>query len=103
MGDTFDDPVDHERTTRSHAGESMTNVRSWPGHLLIFASVIATFRCLTALATGHSDRAMVVGAIAVLMLASGLAWVMLEYGRVRRVEDRWHLAHPHVPRQRPTG
>ena len=37
MGDTYRDPVDHVRTTRSHAGESMIDVLRWPGTPAMFA------------------------------------------------------------------
>jgi hypothetical protein len=35
MGDTFHDPVDHLRTTRPFAGESLIDVLHWPGYLLV--------------------------------------------------------------------
>lgn len=103
MGDTFHDPVDHVRTTRSHAGESLINVRSWPGYLLIVAGVVAVFRCLVTFGTGHSDRGVIAGAIAIVALPSGLVWLWVEHRRVRRIEDRWQDEHPGVPRQRPAS
>ena len=103
MGDTFHDPVDHARTTRSHAGESMIDVMSWPGYLLIVVSVIAVFRCLVAFGTGHSNQGMTIGVIAIVALTFGLVWVMVEHRRVRRIEDRWYDEHPDVLRQRPAS
>jgi hypothetical protein len=103
MGDTFHDPVDHMRTTRCHAGESLINVRSWPGYLLIVLGVVAVFRCLTTFGTGHSDRGIIAGALAIVTVALGLAWLWVERRRVRRIEDRWHAEHPGVPRQRPAS
>lgn len=103
MGDTFYDPVDHMRTTRSHAGESLINVRSWPGYLLVFVGVVGVFRCLVAFGTGHSDRGVVMAAIAVVATALGLVWVVIEHRRVGGVESRWLAEHPAAPRQRPTS
>jgi hypothetical protein len=103
MGDTFHDPLDHARTTRRHAGESMIDAMSWPGYLLIGVSVIAVFRCLVAFGTGHGNQGMIIGVIAIVAVTSGLVWIMVEHRRVRRIEDRWYDEHPHVPRQRPAS
>lgn len=103
MGDTFHDPVDHMRTTRLHAGESLTDTLSWPGYLSLAVSVIAVFRCLVAFGTGHSDRGMIAAAIAILALTLGLAWLTVERRRVRRTEDRWYDEHPQARRQRPAS
>lgn len=40
MGDTYHDPVDHLRTTRPLAGESLIDVLHWPGYLLVVVGVI---------------------------------------------------------------
>jgi FtsH-binding integral membrane protein len=101
MGDTFHDPVDHARTTRSHAGESMIDVMSWPGYLLIVVSVIAVVGCLDAFGTGHRYQGINIGVIAIVAVTFGLVWLMVEHRRVRHIEDRWLAEHPDVPRQRP--
>lgn len=103
MGDTYRDPVDHVRTTRSHAGQSMIDVVSWPGYLLVVAGVIAVVGSLTAFGTGHQSQGMATGVVAVAMMTSGLVWLAIEHRRVRRIEDRWHDAHPEVRRQRPAS
>lgn len=103
MDDPSHDPVDHARTTRLHAGESLINGRSWPGYLLGLLSVIGVFRCLVAFATGHSHHGLIIGALAVVAAASCLLWLVAEHRRVRRVEERWHQQHPDVPRQRPAS
>ncbi len=41
MGDTYHDPVDHLRTTRPLAGESLIDVLHWPGYLMVVAGVVA--------------------------------------------------------------
>ncbi|MGH3531617.1 MAG: protein UsfY [Mycobacterium sp.] len=103
MGDTYRDPVDHVRTTRSHAGESMIDVVSWPGYLLIVAGVIAVVGCLAAFGTGHHSQGMTTGVLAVVAMTVGLVWLAIEHRRVRRLEERWHSAHPEVRRQRPAS
>jgi FtsH-binding integral membrane protein len=103
MGDTYRDPVDHVRTTRSHAGESMIDVASWPGYLLLVTGVIAVVGCLAAFGTGHQTQGMTTGVIAVVALTFGLVYVAFEHRRVRRIEDRWYQAHPEVRRQPPAS
>jgi hypothetical protein len=103
MGDTFHDPVDHVRTTRSHAGESLIDVMSWPGYLLIVMGVIAIFRCLATLGTGHESRSVIAGVIAIVAVALGLVWLTVEHRRVRKVENRWLDEHPEARRQRPAS
>lgn len=103
MGDTYRDPVDHVRTTRSHAGESMIDVVSWPGYLLVVAGVIAVVGSLAAFGTGHQDQGMTTGIVAVLTMTVGLVWLAIEHRRVRRIEERWHDAHPDAQRQRPAS
>lgn len=103
MGDTYRDPVDHVRTTRSHAGESMIDVLRWPGYLLVVAGVLAVVGCLAAFGTGHESQGMTTGVIAVAAMTFGLVWLAAEHRRVRRIEDRWYDAHPEVPRQRPAS
>jgi FtsH-binding integral membrane protein len=103
MGDTYRDPVDHVRTTRSHAGESMIDVASWPGYLLLVAGVIAVVGCIAAFGTGHQSQGTTTAVIAILALTFGLVYLMFEHRRVRRIEDRWHQAHPEVRRQPPAS
>ncbi len=103
MGDTYRDPVDHLRTTRSHAGESMIDVLRWPGYLLVVAGVIAVVGSLAAFGTGHQDQGTTTGIIAVATMTVGLLWLAIEHRRVRRIEERWHDAHPDVRRQRPAS
>ena len=54
------DPVDHERSTRQHAGESMKNGANAPGLAGVAVAVVALIVGLFALATSH----VVVGCIA---------------------------------------
>lgn len=83
------DPVDHARTTRQHAGESLKDAANAPGLAGVAAAVIALIVGLFALASGH----VVVGCVAVIVAAvlgaAGAAWVLHAHRTVRNAEARW--------------
>jgi hypothetical protein len=97
------DPVDHARTTRQHAGESMKNGANAPGLALVAAGVIATVICLVSLATGHDSAAVSTALIAVLGCIAGAVWLVVAHRRVRAVEQQWLAEHPSVPEQPPAS
>lgn len=103
MGDTYHDPVDHLRTTRPFAGESLIDVLHWPGYLLMVAGLIGTCGSLAAFATGHHHEGMTAGVTAVIAVALGLIWLAVEHRRIRRIADRWYSEHPEVLRQWPAS
>ncbi|OBI85174.1 protein UsfY [Mycobacterium asiaticum] len=100
MGDTFRDPVDHLRTTRPLAGESLIDVLHWPGYLLVVAGVIGGVASLAAFGSGHYSEGMTAGMVAVILTVCGLVWLAIEHRRIRRIADRWYAEHPEVRRQR---
>jgi hypothetical protein len=100
MGDTFRDPVDHLRTTRPLAGESLIDVLHWPGYLLVVVGVIAGVGSLAAFGTGHHSQGMTSGIAAVVVALIGAVWLAVEHRRIRRIADRWYSEHPEVKRQR---
>lgn len=103
MGDTYRDPVDHLRTTRVFAGESLIDVLHWPGYLLVVAGVIGGVGSLAAFGTGHHDQGMTAGVIAIIVAVLGLVWLAVEHRRIRRIAERWYAEHPEVRRQRPAS
>ncbi|MDM4140826.1 MULTISPECIES: protein UsfY [Mycobacterium] len=103
MGDTYHDPVDHLRTTRPLAGESLIDVLHWPGYLLVVASVIGACGSIAAFGSGHHHEGMTAGIIAVIAAVLGLAWLAVEHRRIRRIADRWYTEHPEVHRQWPAS
>jgi hypothetical protein len=103
MADTSPDPVDHARTTRQHAGESMKNGANAPGLALLAAGVIATVVCLAAMATGYTSVAVLAALIAILGYIAGAVWLTVAHRRVRAIEQRWLAEHPSVPQQPPTS
>jgi hypothetical protein len=100
MGDTYRDPVDHLRTTRPLAGESLIDVLLWPGYLLVVAGVVGGVAALAAFGSGHPSEGMTAGVVAVIATVCGLVWLAVEHRRIRRIADRWYTEHPEVRRQR---
>ena len=100
MGDTFQDPVDHVRTTRPHAGRAVIDVMGWPGYTLLVVGMVAGIGSLAAFGTGNERHGAAVAAVAVLAAALGALWLIVEHRRIGRVNHEWHLAHPEVHRQR---
>ena len=97
------DPVDHVRTTRPHAGESMTDNKIMPGLVVIGLSLFGFVAALSAFATSHHDTGVMCAALALTGFVAGGAWLMVEHHRVRRLEERWYADHPGSTRQRPNS
>jgi len=97
------DPVDHARTTRPHAGESMTDTKIMPALIVIGVALACFIGALTAHATSHHSTGYVFGSISAVVLILGLAWLAIEHRRVRGVEERWYAEHPEAHRQRPSS
>lgn len=95
MGDTSRDPIDHHRTTRSRAGESMKNGAKTPGLFLLATAVVAFVICLGAFA--HRTVAVGVTAAVVTLFAAGAGfdWLGMESRRIRHVQRQWSDAHAH--------
>jgi archaellum biogenesis protein FlaJ (TadC family) len=97
------DPVDHARTTRPHAGESMKDNRIMPALILIGVALVLFVACLAAFATAHHDVGLVLAALSAAGFVIGAVWLALEHLRVRRIEERWYSEHPDAERQRPSS
>ncbi|BBY96072.1 UsfY protein [Mycobacterium gallinarum] len=97
------DPVDHARTTRPHAGESMKDNKIMPGLILIGVALVLFVSCLAAFATKHHDVGLMLASFAGVGFVAGGGWLMIEHLRVRRIEDRWYAEHPDALRQRPSS
>ena len=94
MGDTAEDPVDHARTTRQNAGESMKNGYNAPGLILVGLGVVSVFVALFGFATRHASVGIGVAVLAALLFVGGLGWVLLVHRRVRQRHGEWLRAHP---------
>ncbi|KBZ56957.1 hypothetical protein K875_05472 [Mycobacterium [tuberculosis] TKK-01-0051] len=98
-----DPPIDHSRTTRQHAGESLKNGANAPGLVGAVVAVIALTVGLFAVAAGH----LVGGAVALLVAAAlgalSAAWLLRAHRKVRDAELRWHAAHSDQPAPPPSS
>jgi multisubunit Na+/H+ antiporter MnhB subunit len=84
------DPVDHFRTSRPHAGETMTHGANAPGLAAASVAVVALVIGLFALATGHISVGCDAVILAVVLAAASGAWVLRTHRKVRAAERRWH-------------
>jgi hypothetical protein len=97
------DPVDHSRTTRPHAGESMTDTKNMPALIVIGLALVSFVGALAAFATSHHDTGLLFSSIAAVGFVAGVAWLVVEHRRVRGIEERWYAEHPDAFRQRPSS
>ena len=82
----MDYPVDHARTTRQHAGETLKNTANVPGLVAVAVAVLALTAALYELASGDIRIAAVAVILAVFSGLAGLGGLIYEHRRVRRAE-----------------
>jgi hypothetical protein len=97
------DPVDHSRTTRPHAGESMKDNKIMPGLIVIGIALVLFVSALAAHGAGHHSVGIGLGSASAVLFIIGGAWLLIEHLRVRRIEERWYAEHPDTERQRPSS
>lgn len=103
MKNSENDPVDHSRTFRQHAGESMNKGANAVGIAGVGVGVVALVIGLFALATGQATSGWVALIVAVAAIAAGLAWLNRTHRRVRAAELEWHAAHADEPAPPPSS
>lgn len=86
MGRPSRDPVDHARTTRPYAGETLKDSGRIPGLSLIGAGIVAFVMCLAAFALGQVGAGVAAAVVAQLAAGGGLAWLSMDRRRVRQAE-----------------
>lgn len=97
------DPVDHSRTFRRHAGETVKYGPYAPGVYGIILAAIALVLGLAAFATQHFAAGSAgVGVAAVLAVVSG-AWLVHNHRKIRRAELRWHEKYSDEPAPPPSS
>ncbi len=101
--DHISDPVDHERTTRQHAGEAMKDGTNAPGLLAVAVGVIALVAGSFGQATGHIVVGLVGVILAALAAAAGIAWLAYAHRRVRNAELQWAAEYREQPAPPPTS
>lgn len=98
-----DDPVDHARTTRPHAGESLKDSKNLPAFVLLGLALVSFVACLASFATGNHLVGMVLAGLAAVLFVASMVWFGVEHRRVRGMEERWNAEHPGTEKQRPSS
>jgi protein-S-isoprenylcysteine O-methyltransferase Ste14 len=89
MGDTASDPIDHQRTTRPFAGETMKNTAKAPGLAFVAVAVVAFVVCLAGFAVRQVNVGIGAAIVALLAAGAALACLSMERRRVRQVQRDW--------------
>ena len=103
MPDTSRDPVDHSRTTRQHAGETMKAGVNAPGLIAVGLGVLSTVIALFSFANGSRTTGIVGIVAAVLLIGGGLAWLARAHRKVQLQQLEWHRDHPEAHYAPPTS
>lgn len=90
---SYKDPTDHFRTTLPHTGEHFIDVYSWPGYCSILLGMMSLVACVAAAAYRRTQWIPTAGIVAVLAIAGGAAWLVIEHRRVLRIESHWQREH----------
>ncbi|WP_369803397.1 hypothetical protein [Mycobacterium sp. E2699] len=97
------DPVDHARTFRQHAGETLTHGPHTVGVAGAVVAVVALVIGLCAFATGHVTGGAVAVTVAAVLGAVATAWLLHSHRRVRDAELRWHAENSDEPAPPPAS
>jgi uncharacterized membrane protein YcjF (UPF0283 family) len=93
VGDTYDDPTDHFRTTQPHAGIAMKDNFFWPGLILLLVAACGLISTTAAAAYRHYEWLSTTALIAVLGAVAGALWLVMELRRVTRIDAQWDTMH----------
>lgn len=97
------DPVDHQRTFRQHAGETVTNGANAPGLAGSAGAVLALIVGLFALATRHFSVGVTAVVLAAVLGAASAVWLARTHRKVREAELAWHAANSDEPAPPPSS
>lgn len=103
MPDTSEDPVDHSRTTRQHAGETMKAGVNAPGIVAVGLGVLAVVIGLFSFANGTRTTGVIAMVLAVLLIGAGLGWLAFRHRKVQEQQKDWHREHPEAHYEPPTS
>ncbi|WP_431952014.1 hypothetical protein [Nocardia lijiangensis] len=78
---------DHHRTTRTHAGEAIEDVKNWPGMVLAGVGIVLVALTLTAAGYGFEGWAIVGGIAAGVCIVVGVVMVFAEHKRVQNKDN----------------
>ena len=93
MKDIGHDPVDHPRTTRKHAGETMKHEQQRPGS----GRGGHGRRCTDGGLVRLRHQGHAVAGTTCAVLGGGLTWSAFTHREVRSTERKWLHAHPAAP------
>jgi hypothetical protein len=100
---TENTPVDVERTTRAHAGQTMKDGHNVPGLLGVAFGVISLVVGLFLMATGQESRGFVAVIVAAGSAIIGVGWLIHTHRKVRRAELAWYAEHSDEPAPPPAS
>lgn len=103
MSSPQNDPVDHARTTRQHAGETFTYGANAPGLAGAAAALVALIVGLFALATRHPSTGWAGVIVAVVLGVLSAAWLLRTHRKVRDAERAWHATNSDEPAPPPSS
>ncbi len=97
------DPIDHARTFRQHAGETLTYGPHAPGVAGAAAAIVARVIGLGAFGTQHIAAGSSAVIVAALLGAVATAWMLRSHRKVRAAELRWHARNSDEPAPPPAS
>ncbi len=103
MPDDSRDPVDHARTYRQHAGETMKAGKNSPGLIAVGVGVLSLVIGLFSFANSSTATGVVGVVLAVLLMGGGLLWLSRMHRKVEAQHQDWVRDHPEVPYEPPTS
>ncbi|UXA17097.1 DUF308 domain-containing protein [Mycobacterium sp. SMC-4] len=103
MPDTSRDPVDHARTTRQHAGETMKAGHNAPGLIAVGLGVLSLVVGLYALANAATMGGIIGIVVALILIGGGLLWLARMHRKVQLQQQDWHAKNPEAHYEPPTS
>ena len=103
MPNTSRDPVDHSRTTRQHAGETMKAGVNAPGLIAVGLGILGLVVGLFSFANGSRTTGVIAIAVAVVLAGAGFAWLAIRHRKVQRQQVDWHRDNPDAHYEPPTS
>lgn len=103
MPDHSGDPVDHARTTRQHAGETMKAGKNSPGLIAVGLGVLALVIGLFSFANSSVTAGIIGVVVAAVLMAGGLGWLARTHRKVAEQQRDWAREHPEVHYEPPTS
>ncbi|ODR03965.1 hypothetical protein AWC25_10385 [Mycobacterium sherrisii] len=96
-------PVDHERTTRRHAGETLKNPANAPGVAAMVLAVAALTFGLYEFAARQVGEGLVAVVLALVLGAFGAVWLARTHRKVREAERHLSALAADEPPPPPTS